>query len=102
MLELWQTLLSKWRLEEKVHQGITYRLVSKSYNQYELSKIIIGPCGEKNYHPRIMIEEVDGRPVEQSLIDYEVTPILNLKREKDEEQINQAFVQLMEEFIAIA
>ena len=35
MLELWQTLLSKWRLEEKVHQGITYRLVSKSYNQYE-------------------------------------------------------------------
>ena len=49
-----------------------------------------------------MIEEVDGRPVAQSLIDYEVTPILNLKREKDEEQINHAFVQLMEEFIAIA
>ena len=102
MLELWQTLLSKWRLGEKVHQGITYRLVSKSFNQYELSKIIIGPCGEKNYHPRIMIEEIDGRPVAQSLIDYEVTPILTLKREKDEEQINQAFVQLMEEFIAIA
>ena len=32
MLELWQTLLSKWRLGEKVHQGITYRLVSKSFN----------------------------------------------------------------------
>ena len=78
MMELWQTLLSKWRLGEKVHQGITYRLVSKSFNQYELSKIIIGPCGEKNYHPRIMIEEIDGRPVAQSLIDYEVTPILNL------------------------
>ena len=23
MMELWQTLLSKWRLGEKVHQGIT-------------------------------------------------------------------------------
>ncbi|EOT38042.1 hypothetical protein [Enterococcus columbae] len=101
MNELWQEVLTNWQNQSQTIQGKIYRLQALSATEFELSKSVLGPCGEKNYHPRIIVTLKDGQPIAESLLDLEVTPILRYDRTHHAETLDQAFQQLLLEFQAV-
>lgn len=98
MKALWQEVLATWKNQTRTVQGTIYRLQQLSDTEFELSKSVLGPCGEKNYHPRMIIVIKDQQPVAESLLDLEVTPILRYDRINHAEYLDHTFEQLLLEF----
>ncbi|KAF1299519.1 hypothetical protein BAU15_02430 [Enterococcus sp. JM4C] len=75
-----------------------YRLREIENNRYEMACILLGPCGDKTYHPQITVT-VEEEVTPLTLIDTEVVPNVYLTRETQPQQLQQALDKLVADFL---
>lgn len=94
-------LLVKAHFKETEDLADGYYRLREIDGGYQLAYLIAGPCGDKSPHPEVTIQRVGERLQPVRLRDWEATPILNLVREKDKDQLEGLTDQLLDRFIKI-
>ncbi|MGM0125432.1 hypothetical protein IGI37_002831 [Enterococcus sp. AZ194] len=93
----WQLLNENFNEFEFIEMGY-YRLRQIDENRYEMAYILLGPCGDKTYHPQITLDVGDEiQPLK--FIDTEVVPNVRLSSEEEPEKLQQALEKLVDKFL---
>lgn len=95
----WQVIKENFG-EKEYLDGNYYRLRQKADDEYELTILKGGVCGDPIYHPRILLKETGNLLTPISLYDNYETPVVSLRYEDDPERLTEALQNVMQQFIS--
>lgn len=85
--------------EEKIFDHPYYYRFRNQGENYELARLVAGPCGDFTYHPKITVKVENELFVPMAYFDNEQTPVKQLTRSEDETFLDQEFVALLDAFL---